>query len=262
MLCSNELPQLGDASMAIAGQVRAAAARRARGYGREDHGLEDDAARRAAGHPELGARRARAARPARPVHPAARRRRHDARAAGPRVAGRRVRPRPLRHRRRQSVAVDDLYARLARVGGGQRARRSPPSRCSVATCALRSAAGSRCSSSGPRATACASMAASASGASRELRRNACIACMARVQGGGSCTRCTRVFATQPLLDCGRFDTSASVSRAVHDWRGIACIACVAHDAPALPAAQEPAPQHGSRAHARIHDPHVAAGRHG
>ena len=95
MLCSNELPQLGDASMAVAGRFVPLLLTESF-YGREDLTLEDQIASRTAGHPELGAGRARAAGRGRQVHPAAERRRHAAHAAGPRVAGRGVRARLLR----------------------------------------------------------------------------------------------------------------------------------------------------------------------
>ena len=134
MLCSNELPQLGDASMAIAGRFVPLLLTRS-WLGKEDHELEPALRAELPGHPELGARRARAARHAAgALHPAARRRRGDRRAPGPRLAGRRVRPRPLRPRSRARGRRRRALHRLAELGRRQRARPKPRSRCSAATC--------------------------------------------------------------------------------------------------------------------------------
>ena len=103
--------------------------------GQEDHGLENALREELPGILNWAldglARLARAG----AVHAAARRRRGDGGAPGPRVAGRRVRARPLRPRPELEVAVDDAVRGLAGVGGGQRPRPLARSRCSAATCA-------------------------------------------------------------------------------------------------------------------------------
>ena len=90
MLCSNELPHLGDASMAVAGRFVPLLLGRSF-YGKEDLELEDELAAELPGILELGARRARRlaengafTRPP-TVDDTLRT------SAGPRVAGRRVR---------------------------------------------------------------------------------------------------------------------------------------------------------------------------
>ena len=122
MVCSNELPQLGDASMAIAGRFVPLLLTRS-WLGKEDHELEPDASRRAARDPELVARRARTAR--RPRAGSLDRREPTRRWWRCRTSPRRSPPSSATAASataRTTVARRRAVHGLARLGRGQRAR--------------------------------------------------------------------------------------------------------------------------------------------
>ena len=136
MLCSNELPHLGDASMAVAGRFVPLLLTESF-YGKEDLTLEDELAAELPGILNWALDGLERLAERRQVHPTAERRRHDAHVAGPRLAGRGVRARLLRGR---SGSVGRDRRPLRRVPArGPRPTATPraPSRCSAATCARR-----------------------------------------------------------------------------------------------------------------------------
>ena len=138
MVISNELPQLGDASTAIAGRFVPLLLTRS-WLGKEDHGARGRAPAELPGILNWALDGLERLERAGTASPGRRRRRGDHHAAGPRLAGRRLRPRPLRPRPgRTRSPVDELYAawRSWAEDNGHHASRS---RSSAATCAPRHA---------------------------------------------------------------------------------------------------------------------------